>query len=67
MRDYGAKISCPICGHLHYITPKQLQADLEITYTCSNCGTEVMHANAVAAAIAEQFDTIRKGLGKIRV
>lgn len=65
MRDYGGNISCPICGHLHYITPRQLQSDLEITYTCSNCGTRAVHANIVVADIAQRFDTIRKGLWKI--
>jgi hypothetical protein len=62
MWDPGANTSCPICGHLHYITPKQLQLGSEITFTCSNCGTEIVHANAVMADIPKREDTIRRDL-----
>jgi transcription elongation factor Elf1 len=67
MRDYGGDISCPMCGHLHHITPRQLQADLEVAFTCSHCGTEVVHENRIAWDIAEHFETIKGNLRRIRV
>ena len=67
MRDYGGDISCPVCGHLHHITPRQLQADLEVTFTCGYCGAEVVHQNEIAWAIAEHFETIKYNLRRIRV
>jgi transcription elongation factor Elf1 len=67
MRDYGGDIACPVCGHNHHVTPRQLQADLEITFTCSNCGTETLHENPVAWEIAEHFETIKYGLRRIRI
>jgi transcription elongation factor Elf1 len=67
MRDYGGDISCPMCGHLHHITPRQLQADLEVAFTCRRCGTEVVHENQIAWDIAEHFETIKRNLRRIRV
>jgi transcription elongation factor Elf1 len=67
MRDYGGDIPCPACGHLHHVTPRQLQADLEITFTCSECGHEVVHENAVAWEIAEHFETIKVGLRRLKI
>ena len=67
MKDYGGDISCPMCGHKHHVTPRQLQADLEIAFTCGYCGTEVVHQNEVAWAIAEHFDTIKYNLQRIRI
>jgi transcription elongation factor Elf1 len=67
MRDYGAEIACPKCGQLHYISPRKLQSDLQITFNCVSCGTEVVHENLVAQGIAARMATIRKELGKIKV
>jgi transcription elongation factor Elf1 len=67
MRDYGGDISCPSCGHLHHITPRQLQADLEVTFTCDRCGNEVVHENTVAWEIAEHFKTIKSNLRRLRI
>jgi predicted RNA-binding Zn-ribbon protein involved in translation (DUF1610 family) len=67
MRDYGGNIPCPTCGHRHHITPRQLQADLEIAFVCPNCGVSVRHENAVAYAIAEHFETIKLGLRRIKI
>jgi len=67
MKDYGGDISCPMCGHLHHITPRQLQADLEVAFICGYCGTEVVHENQIAWAIAEHFDTIKYNLTRLRI
>jgi transcription elongation factor Elf1 len=67
MRDYGGDIPCPTRGHPHHVTPRQLQADLEITFTCSECGHEVEHENAVAREIAEHFETIKVGLRRLKI
>ncbi len=67
MRDYGGDISCPMCGRLHHITPRQLQWDLEVAFTCEWCGTEVVHQNEIAWAIAEHFETIKNNLRRIRI
>jgi predicted RNA-binding Zn-ribbon protein involved in translation (DUF1610 family) len=40
---------------------------LEIVFTCSKCGTEVVHENAVAREIADHFETIKNGLRRIRI
>ncbi len=67
MRDYGGDISCPTCGQLHHITPRQLQADLEVAFTCGYCGNDVVHENAVAWQIAEHFETIKSNLRRLRI
>jgi transcription elongation factor Elf1 len=67
MRDYGGDISCPMCGQLHHITPRQLQGDLEVAFTCGYCGMEVVHQNEVAWAIARHFETIKYNLTRIRI
>jgi hypothetical protein len=35
MRDYGGDIPCPECGQKHHISPRQLQGDLQIEFTCA--------------------------------
>jgi hypothetical protein len=65
MRDYGADISCPTCGQEYHLTPRRLQADLEIVFLCQNCGTEVVQDNPVAREIADHFETIKHGLRRI--
>jgi hypothetical protein len=67
MRDYGAEIACPECGQLHYISPRKLQADLQIIFICARCATEVIHENAVAQGIAARMGTIRRELSKIKI
>ncbi len=67
MRDYGGDISCPACGALHHITPRQLQWDLEIEFICAYCGADVVHENRIAWAIAEHFETIKYNLSRIRI
>jgi len=67
VRDYGTTIPCPKCGQPHYATPRQLQTDLQITFTCPGCGTEVVHENPTAQDIAAGMRAIRNGLGKIRI
>ena len=67
MKDYGGDISCPMCGHLHHITPRQLQADLEVAFTCDYCSADVVHENQIAWAIAEHFDTIKYNLTRLRI
>jgi hypothetical protein len=67
MRDYGAEIACPKCGQLHYISPRRLQSDLQVVFSCSSCATEVVHENAVAQGIAARMATIRRELSKIKV
>jgi transcription elongation factor Elf1 len=67
MRDYGAEIACSNCGQHHYISPRKLQSDLQIVFSCERCGTEVVQENAVAQGIAARMATIRKELGKIKV
>jgi uncharacterized Zn finger protein len=67
MRDYGGDIPCRACGALHHVTPRVLQADLQIVFTCSNCGAEVVHENDVARGIAEHFQTIRVNLSRLRI
>ena len=67
MRDYGRDIPCPSCGHLHHVTPRQLQVDLQIVFTGSDRGTEVVHENAIAREIAEHFETIKNGLRRLRI
>jgi hypothetical protein len=56
-----------MCGHLHHVTPRQLQGDLEIAFTCGYCGTEVVHQNEIAWQIAEHFETIKYNLRRIRI
>ncbi|HEX4507603.1 MAG TPA: hypothetical protein VH722_17885 [Alphaproteobacteria bacterium] len=56
-----------MCGHLHHITPRQLQAELEVAFTCGYCGTEVVHENQIAWAIAEHFETIKYNLTRLRI
>jgi hypothetical protein len=67
MRDYGRDIPCPVCGALHHVSPRVLQADLQIVFICSNCSTEVVHENAVAREIAEHFATIRINLSRLKI
>ncbi|MDB5393075.1 MAG: hypothetical protein JWM91_581 [Rhodospirillales bacterium] len=67
LRDYGADIACPECRTQVHITPKQLQSELQIAFICARCGSEVIHENAVARDIADRMETIRRGLGKIRI
>ena len=67
MKDYGGDISCPTCGQPHHITPRQLQAELEVVFTCDYCGSEVVHANAIAWQIAEHFETIKYNLSRLRI
>ena len=67
MRDYGGDISCPVCGLDHHISPRQLQADLEITFTCPGCGTEVVHDNKVAQEIAARIEGLRPGFEKLKI
>jgi transcription elongation factor Elf1 len=67
MRDYGGDISCPMCGHPHHISPRQLQADFEIVFTCGRCGMDVVHENTVAWEIAQHFETIKFGLSRMRI
>jgi hypothetical protein len=65
MRDYGKTIACPTCGQEHYVTPRRLQADLEIVFICSRCGAKVSQDNPVAREIAEHFETIKDGLRRM--
>ena len=67
MRDYGGDILCPSCGHLHHVSPRRLQADLQIVFSCSHCGTEVVHENVVARELAERFQTIRHNLSRLKI
>ncbi len=67
MRDYGGDIPCPECGQKHHISPRQLQGDLQIEFTCARCGADVIADNDVAGAIVKKMDLIKRGLGKIKV
>jgi len=52
---------------LYYVSPRKLQAELQIVFNCSSCGTETVHENAVAQGIAARMLTIRRELSKIKV
>ena len=67
MKDYGAQIPCPECGGLHHITPRQLQAETQIGFTCIHCGHQVVVDNAVAIKIHHDMVAIRQGLGRIKI
>jgi DNA-directed RNA polymerase subunit RPC12/RpoP len=67
MRDYGGDISCPTCGHIHHVTPRQLQGDFQIVFICEHCGTEVVHDNKVAQEIAARIEGLRPGFEKLKI
>jgi predicted RNA-binding Zn-ribbon protein involved in translation (DUF1610 family) len=67
MRDYGGDIPCPTCGALYHVSPRVLQGDLQIVFTCPSCGTDVVHDNDVAREIAEHFATIRINLSRLKI
>ena len=67
MRDYRGGIPCPSSGHLHHVSPRQLQADPQIVFTCSKCGAGVVHENEVAREIAEHFRTIKVNLSRLKI
>jgi DNA-directed RNA polymerase subunit RPC12/RpoP len=67
MRDYGGEISCPMCGHKHHVTPRQLQTEIQIVFHCANCGTDVTHENSVAREIAAGMNAIRASLEKLNI
>jgi hypothetical protein len=67
MKDYGGDIPCPLCGHQHHVTPKQLQCYLQILFVCSNCQTEVLHENAVAQEIADQVASMEWRVPRLKI
>lgn len=66
-RDYGADIACPHCGSKVHITPRQLQTELEIIFTCPACGADVVHENDVAREIAIQMETIGRRVARLKI
>lgn len=67
MKDYGAQIPCPECGTKHQVTPKQLQIELQLVFTCTHCGLLVTCDNAVAIKIFDEMHAIKEGLSKIKI
>lgn len=67
MKDYGSDIPCPMCGHEHHITPKELQCYLQIPFVCTHCQADVLHENPIAEEIAYQVASMEWRLPKGKV
>jgi uncharacterized Zn finger protein len=67
MKDYGAQSPCPECGAKHQVTPRQLQAETQIVFTCAACGHVVAYDNQVAIKIHDEMYAIKDGLERIKI